>query len=480
MACEHFRGRGRTALGRLFASILVLTVSGAEMASAQTAPVPPPTAVPVDPVLAASRVAFEALAEAERKAIQDDLVWASSYRGTVDGGFGRGTYAALMEFERAARRAPDGILDADERKALAQLAEAGRRAVGWRVVDEPDIGARIGYPARMLNARRPSPTRVLFSSDGGALVLNVQRVAGGVDGLAPLYEQMKAEQPGRKVTYAVLRPTWFVLTAEAGGRRTYRRFAQTLAGPVGFTFAYDAGFADGERLAVAIANAFQPLADAAAAAPRPVTVETVKPAAVPVVEPPAAGLVAASAYAIAPGRAITAAVVARACKTLTVRGKPVRVASVKGEVAMIEGIDGSTFVADVSLKPSAGGSDAVVALLRGPNATMVATGTLLGSPSVGAAAPRVLLAATRGIVGAPVFDRAGELVGLVGGPETEPRSVGSVAPEMALPLVSARVVGEALGWSQGSETPQSGAALLTAGEIMRLRGASLVPMTCGQ
>jgi hypothetical protein len=492
MECEHRRfGRG-AAVVRVVMSILIGTVV-ATAARAQTAP----AGASADALTAASRAAFEALSEVERKLIQDDLVWAGIYRGMADGGFGKGTLAAITSYELSAKTRADGILDVSERAALTKAADAARQAVGWKVLAEPASGARIGYPSRLMPTAKTMVAGALYSDAKGTLALNVERAGGGAAGLAALYDRLKADQPGRKVTYAVQKPDWFVLTAEAGGRRSYTRFAATPAGPVGFTFAYDAGLADGERLAVAIANAFEPVAAAAVAAgaPTPVPVETIRPAGAAVPASPASSAVAvaaaptvapkpvapptsASALVVAPGRAVTADSAARLCPTMLIGGKPARLVATKGAAALlaVDGLPGPT--AQLALAPAGEGD--VVALLQsiadGAPALTAATGTVTG----GAGDGRLVVAAARGVGGAAVFDRGGRLVGLAIGPATEPRAVGGVAPEMALALVPAADVKAVLDGDGVALATAPEGARRTVGELTRAFGPAVVALNCGR
>jgi hypothetical protein len=481
MECEHRRFGVGAAIVRVVMSILIGTAV-TTAAGAQTAP----AGASADALTAASRAAFEALSETERKQIQDDLVWAGIYRGMADGGFGKGTLAAITSYELAAKTKADGILDTAERAALVRAAEAARLAAGWKVLAEPASGARIGYPSRLMPTTKTMPNGALYSDAKGTLALNVERAGGGAAGLAPLYDRLKTDQPGRKVTYAVQRPDWFVLTAEAGGRRSYTRFAATPAGPVGFTFAYDAGFADGERLAVAIANAFEPVATAAlaAGAPKPVAVETIRPAGAQVaaIPTPAAPTVApptsASALAVAPGRAVTSERAARLCPTMLISGKPVRLVATKGAAVLlaVDGLPGPT----AQLALAAAGEGDVVALLQsaadGAPALTAASGTVTGGSGDG----RVIVAAARGIGGAAVFDRAGRLIGLAAGPTTEPRGVAGVAPEMALALVPAADVKAVLDGEGVAMATVPEGARRTVGELTRAFGPAVVALTCGR
>ncbi|MFD0937722.1 serine protease, partial [Methylobacterium trifolii] len=101
----------RRARTRSFA-LATLTILAAGSAQAQALKPKLPAAAPAtvpDPAFEAMRTAFEALPEAERKAIQDALVWGGDYNSVVTGGFGRRTFEALNAF-RARAGAQGGVL----------------------------------------------------------------------------------------------------------------------------------------------------------------------------------------------------------------------------------------------------------------------------------------------------------------------------------------------------------------------------------
>ena len=61
------------------------------------------------PQMVAAQASFEALPEAERKAIQNDLIWAGQFSGAVSGSFGPLTFRAINTF-KGARGLADGVL----------------------------------------------------------------------------------------------------------------------------------------------------------------------------------------------------------------------------------------------------------------------------------------------------------------------------------------------------------------------------------
>src|SRR5690242_10704658 len=132
----------------------------AEGVPAQPAPISSNLSAPAaDPAFEAAMAAFEALPEAERKAVQDALVWTGDYNSVITGTFGRRTFEALAAYQRRAKLNPAGILDGETRADLQAAAQRAREAVKFAVVADPKTGARIGVPERLLPKARPESER---------------------------------------------------------------------------------------------------------------------------------------------------------------------------------------------------------------------------------------------------------------------------------------------------------------------------------
>src|SRR6478735_7219386 len=121
--------------------VLTLALLSAPLASAQ-APAP-------NPQMAAAQAGFEALPEAERKAIQNDLIWAGQFNGAVSGSYGPLTFRAINAF-KGARGPADGVLAPADRAALARAAQAARDVAGFRVLADDKTGVQIGIPSKLL------------------------------------------------------------------------------------------------------------------------------------------------------------------------------------------------------------------------------------------------------------------------------------------------------------------------------------------
>jgi hypothetical protein len=476
-------------------------------AGAQQQPAVPAQAV--DAAFAAAKTAFEALPEAERKSIQDDLVWASTYTGTVDGGFGKGTHAAIVAFETKAKTSTNGILDPSERSALHAAAETERAAVDFKLFNDKLTGFSIAYPRRLLPNVEHLENATSFigragSLSSGGLWLRLERIADANLSLPQLFGRLTGDfAPGGKiVTYKVLKTDWFVVATDlAGGDKTYTRFVKSTDGIVGLTFHYPGSLVNAERLTVAIANSFAPgtvpaqLNDSPTGI-KPVAVEEISGSPAKVVPskvdgsgasggqadggaivPPAAikGFSAISALIVAPGRALTSERAADLCAQPSVAGKPVKVVAKAGGVALLD-------VGD--LKPTtglkragaSGGAQSTVVLFQaqqgGARVLTAAAGDLTGRSLVISAAP--------GIAGAPVFDRTGALSGVLAGPSVEPLRVAGVVSEMTQSVIEVAAIAALLDSAGIRLESSSGDGAMTAGALAQGVGKSILAVTCGK
>ena len=242
----------RAPAGLVFAMGLGL-FSPLASAQAQT----PPTAPSADDAaMAAQKAAFLALPEATRKAAQEALVWLGLYVGVNDGDFGKRTRDAILAFQASVKAPADGALSAPELKALLAAAQKAREAAGFQVVSDPKTGAKIGAPLKLLNAR--------FRAQGSISPRTPTPTWARSIRACP-----RRRPPARSPTRRSSRTLSSSSRGRTGPVKFYTRFDKNPAAnpPIrGFTFAYPASqTADLDRIAIAIANSFEPFPESAAA-----------------------------------------------------------------------------------------------------------------------------------------------------------------------------------------------------------------------
>ena len=392
---------------------------------------------------------FLALPESDRKAAQEALGWLGFYNGVDDGAFGKRTIDALSAYQRSLGWQADGIVTAKAFSSLKESVAKAKAAVGFRLIDDPATGVRIGAPAKLLEKRDSEAGMASLLSKDGTVGLYLKETKGD---LAALYKALSADAGARKVTYKYLKPDNFFVTAgEEGDNKFYRRYAVSGDKLRGFAFLYPKKRAKAlDPVALAIANTFDPF-PATPAAPKPTPTPT-----------PQGPKLAATALIVAPGVAVTALDPAR-CKAPMIGGKPARFLPGEGPLARL----GGEFGAGASVPPLASGDGELVALsLRGDELKPV----LAVSLAQGAAGGKIIGAFAPSASGAPLFDRQGRLVGFVAQVEASPRRAG-----VALAAPHAVIPAFALG--AGGGTAEAGASL-TAAEIARLRRHAIIGVFC--
>jgi hypothetical protein len=425
------------------------------LASAQT----PPTAPSADDAaMAAQKAAFMGLPEASRKAVQEALVWLGLYVGVNDGDFGKRTRDAILGFQASLKAPADGTLSPPELKALLAAAQKARETAGFQVVSDPKTGARIGAPLKLFGALPGA--RLDFASNADA-------------DLVALYMRLSAATPARKIAYKAIKPdVFFVVSGQDGPVKFYTRFDKNPAAspPIrGFTFAYPASQTTTlDRIAIAIANSFEPFPEAAAAPGA--AINAAAPSTWSLASAPAVPQPAATALVVAPGKALTA-LKTNDCRNPTVAGKPVRIerADAATGLVILAGDFASNGGAPRLGSPA---QDLVVLGFDGPRLA-ASSASFTG----GEAAPVVTAAMDKGASGGPVFDRSGALVGLVAPIAGEPKRVGSVALASPHPLIAPDALRAFLG---ASELASEGVASLSAGDIAARERKALVAVFCQQ
>ncbi len=445
--------------------------SQAVLAQASQMSVPPaaasPASKPVDPAFLAAEKAYLALDIEVRRAIQRDLMWVANFAGTASGDFGPLTFAALKRFETEAKLPVDGILSAPKQTRLAALANAQRQAAKFTVETDKLSGMKIGIPGVVFVKSSPNASGGTRWQDRDEKVTLDLAVYKKEDSLATLFE--KGTDPkvaGRKITYKLLRPDFFVISGETATGKFYRRVqADPALGLRGFSVGYDKSVAPVlDRFVIAIAGAYEPFPRAGGVArtearsgPGPVV------AAVST-QRRATGLVVAPEAIYAPEAAL------KGCTAVSVLADaPPEVISAAAIRSLAPGV--------LALKSPRAARATPFRLARpvdGP-ATLVqrdVDGKLLASPAT-IEGRKVATAMQEGGAGAALFDPSGALVGIVQAAPVLKFRVAGVVPQLRYEFTPA---GEAL---KADELPvpaagQPAKSAAEIGENVRDRIVSLV------
>lgn len=254
--------RGSVALVILFLGCFALTADAFAQFFAP-APTRPPavrrSARPAKPPPSKPPPAYAVIPEAERVAIQRDLIWTGDYNGMANGDFGEASVAAVKSFQRNIAGKETGILNPDERLRLEEAAKTVQKQVGWQMVDDRTTGAQLGLPAKLVPQQRATDSGTHWQSRHGEIQIDTFRIADPAVTLAQAFERQKKEPRQRKVEYNVLRGDFFVISGMQGLKTFYVRAHEKDHEIRGVIVLYDKA-TEGTMgpVAIAMSNTFEP------------------------------------------------------------------------------------------------------------------------------------------------------------------------------------------------------------------------------
>lgn len=203
-----------------------LMIASVAPAIAQIPPAPaakpkPAAAAPARPALQTPADTANAMAQAERTAIQSDLAWAGQYNGAINGEVGERMVAAIKAFQKDNGAKQTGVLNPQERGVLADAAKKRQANVGWKIVTDMVTGARLGLPAKLVPQQASDANGSRWSSTTGTIQIQLSRRKDAA-GIAKLAEQERRET-GRRIDYSAVKPDFFVLSGMQGLKKFYLR-----------------------------------------------------------------------------------------------------------------------------------------------------------------------------------------------------------------------------------------------------------------
>lgn len=213
---------------------------------APAAPAPAATTAAAKPAVAAKpapakpavpKSAYETAPLAERMALQSDLVWTGDLNSIADGAWGERSTAAVKAYQKRRGFKETGTLVPEERAMLAADAKTKQAIAGWLMIEDVN-GTRLGIPSKLVPQMAKGKTGgTHWQSASGDIQIDTFRQPSPAT-LAVVHG-IERKNPGRKVTYDVLKPDFFVLSGTQGPKKFYMR-AQAGNGDVrGVIVTYD-------------------------------------------------------------------------------------------------------------------------------------------------------------------------------------------------------------------------------------------------
>jgi peptidoglycan hydrolase-like protein with peptidoglycan-binding domain len=213
-------------------SMLTATLIFVATGTAQAQLTPPSTAgakpkqvatVPIRPGLQTPADTANAMAQAERLAIQSDLAWVGQYNGAISGDVSERMVEAIKEYQKAGGGKPTGVLNPKERQVLAETARRRQDNAGWKIVADAGTGARLGIPTKLVPQQTSDANGAKWSSSTGTIQIQLSRRKEANPTTAKLAEREKKEPAGRNIDYTVVKPDFFVLSGLQGLKKFYVR-----------------------------------------------------------------------------------------------------------------------------------------------------------------------------------------------------------------------------------------------------------------
>src|ERR1700688_1338581 len=233
------------------AQMTATTTVGTKPKTGATVPIRPPLQPPPDTA--------NAMAQAERLAIQSDLAWVGQYNGAITGEVSERMVAAIKEFQKAKGGKQTGVLNPQERGVLAETAKRRQDNVGWKIVTEPGTGARLGIPTKLAPQQSSDANGAKWTSSTGTIQILLSRRKEANPATAKLAEREKQEPAGRNIDYTVVKPDFFVLSGLQGLKKFYLRGAFKGDEVRILTILYDqATEGTVEPVVIAMSSAFNP------------------------------------------------------------------------------------------------------------------------------------------------------------------------------------------------------------------------------
>jgi peptidoglycan hydrolase-like protein with peptidoglycan-binding domain len=204
--------------------LVAMAVSAQAQTGAVTGIKPKPVAtVPIRPALQTPTDTANAMAQAERQTIQSDLAWTGHYNGAINGEVSDRMVAGIKAFQKERGAKQTGVLNPQERGALAEAAKKRQDNVGWKVVFDAGTGVRLGVPTKLVPQQSSDANGAKWTSTTGTIQIQMARRNEAGPTTAKLAEREKKEPTGRKFDYSVVKPDFFVLSGMQGLKKFYLR-----------------------------------------------------------------------------------------------------------------------------------------------------------------------------------------------------------------------------------------------------------------
>ena len=180
---------------------------------------------------------FAAKSHPDRLVLQSTLILVGYYNGVIDGVFGKNTYDAIVEYEKANQLDADGVLSpADERQLLAEAAQV-YDDLGFADQTDSATGIQMLVPTKLLTAHRPADFGTHWENADKSVELETLVIPESKTPFARLLRRL-SEAGNRRIEYSFVRDSIFVLSGEVDDRKFYTMFVRDGGFSQGFSVSW--------------------------------------------------------------------------------------------------------------------------------------------------------------------------------------------------------------------------------------------------
>jgi len=220
----------------LAATLVALAASIPTVHAQQSKRVQTVTVKPAEPQTPADTA--KAMADADRMSLQSDLAWVGAYNGLINGEVSDRLVTAIKSFQKDNGGKQTGVLNPQERGALAGAAKALSDRAGWKIGFDPVNGIRLGLPTKLAPIQTTGASGSKWSSAQGQIQIETWRQRDNTLSLAALADR-EAKVVGRKVEYRAVKDQFFVLSGTQNLKKFYIRGEIKGSEARGLTVLYD-------------------------------------------------------------------------------------------------------------------------------------------------------------------------------------------------------------------------------------------------
>lgn len=209
---------------------------------------------------AASERWFNSLDEEVRAVVQANLVLLGHYDRLIDLEFGRGTFEALVTYQKKSGLRSNGVLSkAQQEKLLNDGAQVYSR-LGIEVVEDSDLGLSMLLPLKLLEGRTEAPSGYLYFSSDGGIEVETERLPHGDRDFASRFDELSHPTNGASVAYKNYGEGDFTVSGRIADRFYYSRYYDDGLASVGFSVRWTTRYRTvGSIVSILLASLSSPL-----------------------------------------------------------------------------------------------------------------------------------------------------------------------------------------------------------------------------